>query len=420
MIPLGVLAASAGRVVTPPGDYDPHWANVASLLHFDGADGSTVMLDQKGVSWRRAGNAELDTAQPKFGTSALYLRDANSALLADSPNFAFGTEDFTVEFWLRVSALGGSDANILYFGASSDTSNAAAGVYVVNNAGGELRYWTNGGPIISGPQIVDSIYRHVAVSRQSGVTRLFVNGAQYGTELQSALNVSGQFIQVGRYAAGYYTPPVHLDDLRITKGVGRYAANFAPPAGPFPDGDYTTMNPADKSAALTLSGGNLSVTATATGSGIVRSVHPINGKRYFEAVYAAGVDIGATIAAGVATSAHALTASLGYANPNGWAFWGREAGARHDGVTAIHGGSVPGDVFGFAVDEPGHKMWIRKNGVWLQGDPAAGSLPIWSNLSGTLYAAACPWVAGFVIVMRFNPASFSHAAPAGFLPIMEP
>lgn len=180
---------------------------------------------------------------------------------------------------------------------------------------------------------------------------------------------------------------------------------------------YTTLSASDKSAGITLSGGNLVASASGTSNGIVRSVKNIIGKRYFEALFGGSVLTGAIQAAGVATSAHALTASLGYANPEGWAFWGENVGARHNGTTAIPSLGPGGTVLGFAVDQAAGKMWIRKNGVWLQGAPESGTSPIWSNLAGTLYAAACPWANGIVTTMRFDPLTFRDPAPDGFDPI---
>lgn len=181
---------------------------------------------------------------------------------------------------------------------------------------------------------------------------------------------------------------------------------------------YTAMNPADKAPNINLASGDLVVTSTVVGPGIVRSVANITGKKYFEAVFVAAEGGTATIAAGVAMSTHTITAPLGYSVPEGWGFWGTGTGARHNGTTAISTGSSPGDVYGFAVDQPGGKLWIRKNGTWLQGDPATDTLPIWTDLSGTLYAAACPWTPDAIIHMRFDPGTFANAAPSGFSPIL--
>lgn len=180
---------------------------------------------------------------------------------------------------------------------------------------------------------------------------------------------------------------------------------------------FTKLNPLDKNASISLSGADLVATSGANGDGIVRSIQAITGKRYFEAAFTDVTNGTATIAAGIATSAHALTASLGYSNAFGWAFWGTNTGARHNGVTAVALVGGNGAVLGFAVDQPAGKMWIRGSDGWIQGDPVTGASPIWSNLSGTLHAAACPWVSGSVVTMRFDPASFRDAAPSGFSPI---
>lgn len=197
-----------------------------------------------------------------------------------------------------------------------------------------------------------------------------------------------------------------------------FLGSFKPPTG----GGvvYTTLNPADKSPNLTLSGGNLIATGDTFSSGFVRSIHAITGKRYFEAVFTSQVAGTATISAGVAQSTANNAGSLGYSTADAWAWWGQNTGARHNGSTAIGGTSSVGDVYGFAVDEPNGRLWIAQNGPWAGGgDPAAGTGAIWTNLTGTLYAAACPWTGpvSTVITMRFDPATFSYPAPSGFSPI---
>lgn len=192
---------------------------------------------------------------------------------------------------------------------------------------------------------------------------------------------------------------------------------MAAPSGPPPAG-YTTLSSTDKSGNVALSGGNLVATGTVNGSGIARSIATITGKKYFEGVFTDSVGNGAVIAVGVATSAHGLATSLGYANPQGWAFWGSNVGARHNGATVIAQVGGDGATLGFAVDKDAGKLWIRdSNGVWMQGDPVAGTSPLWSNLTGNLYAAACPWANGTIVSMQFDPAGFKFPAPAGFSPM---
>lgn len=178
---------------------------------------------------------------------------------------------------------------------------------------------------------------------------------------------------------------------------------------------YATLNPSDRSGGVALTNGNLTATASANNAGIARSTIKITGQRYFEAILANVTGTIATVAVGVATSAHSVTDALGFSSAQGWAFWGPSTGARHAGVTAVAGTGATGDVFGFAVDTATGQLRISKNGTWLNSGAA-----IWTNLSGDLYAAAGPWDSNNSVTMRFDPASWSYAAPSGYLPMTNP
>lgn len=76
---------------------------------------------------------------------------------------------------------------------------------------------------------------HVAVSRAAGSTRLFVNGVQSGSTYVDSNNYGASApLGIGTYyAAGSpwttQTLNGYMQDLRITRGVARYTANFTPP-----------------------------------------------------------------------------------------------------------------------------------------------------------------------------------------------
>ncbi|WEN13709.1 hypothetical protein PY254_10675 [Rhodanobacter sp. AS-Z3] len=180
---------------------------------------------------------------------------------------------------------------------------------------------------------------------------------------------------------------------------------------------YTTLNPSDKSSSITLSGGNLVATGNTATSGIVRSIKAITDKKYFECVIS-GPNVGntATWAAGIANASASLTGSLGYSDANGWAFWAANLGARHNGITTVTIGAYAPNVLGFAVDETSGNMWISINGVWISGDPVEGTSPAFTGITGTIYAAACPWTnaVSAKCTMRFDPALMSYTLPTGY------
>ena len=97
---------------------------------------------------------------------------------------------------------------------------------------------------------------------------------------------------------------------------------------------YTTLNPADKSSNVALSGGNLVAGALALGAGFARSVQPIAGPSYFEGVFTASTGTGASQAIGIAQSTATNTGSLGFSTSDAWAIWGPSYGAHSAGVTA--------------------------------------------------------------------------------------
>jgi hypothetical protein len=76
---------------------------------------------------------------------------------------------------------------------------------------------------------------HVAVTKAGGVLRQFLDGLLVGSNTLVGTAVASQVgtvigrdtLDTTRDFNGY------IDDLRITKGVARYTANFTPPAEPF-------------------------------------------------------------------------------------------------------------------------------------------------------------------------------------------
>lgn len=217
---------------------DPHFASVVTLLHFNGADASTTITDVKGKTWTATGTAAIDTDQSVFGGSSLIdPTDTSRVSTGSSADFGYGTGDFTIEFWARPSDV--SNLRILYDQRADGVSNAPRpAIYIFGS--GDLRYFVSNADRITAPAatLVVNTWHHIAISRVSGNTRLFVNGTQRGstfadtTNYETSLAVLGQ---AGSNLAGIFGFVGHFDDLRVTKGVGRYSATFTPPGGQFPD-----------------------------------------------------------------------------------------------------------------------------------------------------------------------------------------
>jgi hypothetical protein len=73
-----------------------------SLLHFDGANASTLITDEYFSYWTVAGNAALTTINPRFLGSSLSLPNATSYIKNDAGITDIG-DSFTFEFWFRIT-----------------------------------------------------------------------------------------------------------------------------------------------------------------------------------------------------------------------------------------------------------------------------------------------------------------------------
>lgn len=219
---------------------DPYWSSVTALLHFDGADGSTTFTDEKGNIWTPSGDAQIDTAQWKFGgASGLFDGSGDYISTPNNLGFNFGSGDFTVEFWMRPAApvsstriifckAGGSGSRSFVFGVASDNR-----LYFGMSENG-TGFIDHVSPINC---FVDSVFSHVAFVRLSNNISMYVNGVSVFSEVISgSIFVADYPGEIGgRPSDGQYFNG-HIDDLRVTKGVARYTTNFSPPTAAFPNG----------------------------------------------------------------------------------------------------------------------------------------------------------------------------------------
>ena len=209
---------------------DPYFSNVSLLLHMNGVDLGTSFPDNSFNNYTvtPVGSAKTSTAQVKFGTAS-FLTTALSTYLTvhtDNTPFAFGTGDFTVEFWLRLTATGAIQDLLSLPG----TSNRIA-----TNGTTGIRYYTGNTVRIESTTIGTNAWAHIAVARALGVTRMFINGTVQTTTFADTTNYtsSGALCQIGG-SVGTATNG-NIDDFRVTKGFCRYTTSFTAPISQFPD-----------------------------------------------------------------------------------------------------------------------------------------------------------------------------------------
>jgi hypothetical protein len=220
---------------------DPYFSDVSLLLHMDGSNGSTTFTDSSSsaVTFTANGDAQISTTQNKFGGASGYFDGTGDSISTTTMTpFQFGTGDFTVECWVYITSVG-TYSGIIDTRATSSFDNLAFGVYDVS---GTLRLdhvSNNSGARLTGTSTSVSLntWTHIAWTRSGSTIACFVDGVKDTTTVTNSGNIdsTGSTAYIGRvldpvYLTGY------IDDLRITKSVARYTANFTAPTAPFPNG----------------------------------------------------------------------------------------------------------------------------------------------------------------------------------------
>ncbi|HEX5074263.1 MAG TPA: hypothetical protein VFW03_13695 [Gemmatimonadaceae bacterium] len=126
-------AVTWGQCLIPPQYGYAFDRTQAALLNFEAADATTTMVDDFGNTWTAAGNAQIDTAQSKFGTASLLLDGTGDYI--ESTNFTtLGDGSWEISLWVRWNSLPTAGTNQYLFSATNGSSLGAA-IFLNNNAG---------------------------------------------------------------------------------------------------------------------------------------------------------------------------------------------------------------------------------------------------------------------------------------------
>jgi len=225
---------------TPPTAPLTAITNTSVLLNFTNASiiDNAMMADLETV-----GNAQISTSVKKYGTGSLAFDGTGDYLIApNSPNMNMGNGNFTVEMWLYVPSLPSTFKRVLTIGnISIPTSDNEGILFEISNANkmGAAVFSGSTNYSVGDPNVLaTNTWMHFAFVRNGSTLTLYRDGTSLGTSNigTASMNFSNTYVtwigrwptNTGRDFNGY------IDDLRITKGVARYTANFTPPSAPLP------------------------------------------------------------------------------------------------------------------------------------------------------------------------------------------
>ena len=149
----------------------------------------------------------------------------------NQPWLNFGTGDFTIECWVRFNST--ATAVMIVTTNYNSTTGAGGWAFIYRGDISSLSLSVNANVAYTKAWSPSTgAWYHIAVTRSGTDLKLFVDGTQIGTTSTSSDNIAGAttLVVAGKLAGG--TNLVlngFIDDLRITRGVARYTANFTAP-----------------------------------------------------------------------------------------------------------------------------------------------------------------------------------------------
>ncbi len=208
------------------------------LLHFDDVASGTNFTDSSSYqkSLYPVGSPLVDSAQSRFGAGALRLDWGEAVETAADAAFDYGTNDFTMEAWIKFEGHMGQPQYILT--SSYGTSNNRVMLWLTGSdkfgfycSVSDTQQWR-----IDGTTTVQTgQWYHVAGVRHGNTQHLYVNGVEEGSASSYAGAVgTGHAAHVGREDPGH-SPLLDgwIDEVRISSGIARWTTNFTPRVSPY-------------------------------------------------------------------------------------------------------------------------------------------------------------------------------------------
>ena len=225
------------------GTYNSGWPNI------DGVVTLYPNADTVDAGW---------TPRPRqlFGAGNMFFDNTGDVLDCGTADFNLGSGDYTLEGWVRfVQRPTAANIADLWSKWSASTSQRSyrLALYGPDLEGGGLVFErTTDGTLATRTVIHDVNWQpdighwyHIAVTRESGVNRLFIDGVKQGVDVADSATyhnastnakfcVGGEISGTGSSVLSNTSLNGSVDEIRMTPGVARYTANFTRPSAPFP------------------------------------------------------------------------------------------------------------------------------------------------------------------------------------------
>lgn len=232
------------------GTGDNHFDDV--VLFLDGS--STTDLSPAGNNFTSVNGANVLSMTGPYGTTQNVLNfdgvNDYAVETTASGDFTFGTDDFTIEAWLKADVTpSGTTPGVIDYDWNN-TSGAGVNGYndyfVLHQMNNTLDYafFANTASTGSVGEMVRATvanttdWNHIAITRVGSTVKMYLNGVLTDTSTDLVANMTSNrvnpklFLGYQDLSSRYWNGK--MADVRITKGVARYTSNFTPPSHKLP------------------------------------------------------------------------------------------------------------------------------------------------------------------------------------------
>ena len=184
-------ASSSNHTITTNGDAIATYYGVERTIVDESTSlGHQYIAINDNVSQSAYNPFPIDTA----GYGSLYFDGSGDHAIAEGSNLVVGTNDFTIEYWVKRVALSFSSVGTI-FDMRKDHNTS-----IMNNisTNGEVRLYANSGyRITANPPMNENEWNHVAIQRTSNTTKMYLNGIEQTTTYSDTNNYTGDKIYFG-------------------------------------------------------------------------------------------------------------------------------------------------------------------------------------------------------------------------------
>ena len=167
------------------------------------------------------------TPNASYSTRGSTYFNGSSYLSSTIPTTTIGTNDFTVECWVYPTAAYGSLSRMFLFGIPG-----AGYLTFFINSSGQIVYGPSGSDRITTSSTVPlNTWTHIAISRNSGTSNVYINGVSGGSAADPSNFSSANNFYLGQDGSGNYFTG-YINDFRLVIGSAVYTTAFTPPTQP--------------------------------------------------------------------------------------------------------------------------------------------------------------------------------------------